>query len=263
MLSSAQVIGRLSWGGSIGLVMAVAIAYFLAARLSLALLEPDGVAVFWPAAGIASGLLIALGSSVRWPVALGVASATIAANLLGDRSLDASVFFALCNVGEALIIAWLIEHHFGPGFSLDNSRRVLGFFLATAVGTTLSGVGGAAGFVLFHSSGAPILTTWLNWFSSDAIGVITVAPLVIGVARTFDDLPQMSELLQGSLALGVLTLVSAIAFGAPTDNWFSILPLALIFPLLLWPAAHCRPVFAAAAAFRERRRGVPVAELCR
>ena len=98
-------------------------------------------------------------------------------------------------------------------------------------------------------SDAPILTTWLNWFASDAIGVVTVAPLVIGLARTLHDLPEMSELMEGSLALVVLTLVSAIGFGAPTDYWFTILPLTLLFPLLLWPAAHCRPVFAAAATF--------------
>jgi hypothetical protein len=37
--------------GAIGLAVAVGIAYFVAAQLSLALLaKPDGVAVFWPAA---------------------------------------------------------------------------------------------------------------------------------------------------------------------------------------------------------------------
>ena len=250
MLKRVQAIGFPSWAGSIGLAIAVAITYFLAARLSLALLtEPDGVAVFWPAAGIASGILIALGRGARLPVAVGVMAATITANLLGDRNVGSAIVFALCNAGEAMIIAWLIEYHFGSGFSLDSPRRVLGLFLATAVGTAISGIGGTAGFILFHSSDAPILTTWLNWFASDAIGVVTVAPLVIGLARTLHDLPEMSELVEGTLALVVLALVSAIGFGSPTDYWFTILPLALLFPLLLWPAAHCRPVFAAAATF--------------
>src|SRR6476646_6900210 len=71
------------WVG--GLALAVAITYFLAARLSLFLLtEPDGVAVFWPAAGVSSGLLIALGREARWPVAIGTILATIAANLTSD-----------------------------------------------------------------------------------------------------------------------------------------------------------------------------------
>ena len=250
MLKRVQAIGYPSWVGSIGLTIAVAVTYFLAARLSLALLtEPDGVAVFWPAAGIASGLLIALGPGARLPVAVGVMAATVTANLLGDRNVGSAIVFALCNAGEAMIIAWLIEYHFGSVFSLDSSRRVLGLFLATAVGTAISGIGGTAGFILFHGSDAPILTTWLNWVASDAIGVVTVAPLVIGLARTLHDLPEISELVQGTLALVVLALASAIGFGAPTDYWFTILPLTLLFPLLLWPAAHCRPVFAAAATF--------------
>ena len=41
------------WNYSLVMTIALAIAYFLAARLSLILLtEPDGVAVFWPAAGV-------------------------------------------------------------------------------------------------------------------------------------------------------------------------------------------------------------------
>lgn len=64
------------------LAILVGIAYFLAARLSLVLLtKPDGVAVFWPAAGVASGLLIALGPSARWSVAAGTMVATVLANL--------------------------------------------------------------------------------------------------------------------------------------------------------------------------------------
>jgi hypothetical protein len=56
--------GALTYGRfvSIGVAAAVGLAYFLAGDLSrLLLLEPEGVVVFWPAAGISSGLLIALG----------------------------------------------------------------------------------------------------------------------------------------------------------------------------------------------------------
>jgi hypothetical protein len=65
------------------------LAYFLTARFSVRLiLEPSGVAVFWPAAGISSGLLIALGPRARWPVLAGVVVATIATHLIiNDLSL--------------------------------------------------------------------------------------------------------------------------------------------------------------------------------
>src|SRR5258708_13275751 len=54
--------------GTIGLASAVGIAYFFAAQLSLALLpEPVGVAVFWPAAGVSSGVLTSLRRDARLP----------------------------------------------------------------------------------------------------------------------------------------------------------------------------------------------------
>src|SRR6516162_971722 len=40
-----------------GLTVTVGVAYFLAARLSLLQLTETGVAIFWPAAGISSGIL--------------------------------------------------------------------------------------------------------------------------------------------------------------------------------------------------------------
>src|SRR3984893_1239326 len=93
-------LGRQPLASEAGVVVTVgvAVAYFVAARLSLALLEPvDGVAVFWPAAGVASGILIAFGSAAQWPVVVGVMAATIAANLLGDRNIGNSVFSAVAN----------------------------------------------------------------------------------------------------------------------------------------------------------------------
>src|SRR5581483_2178869 len=100
---------------SIGLAAAVGIVYFLAARLSLVLLtKPDGVAVFWPAAGVAAGVLIALGPSARWPVAAGALAATIVANLLGDRTLWSAIVFGLCNALEAVLAAGFVSHYFGP-----------------------------------------------------------------------------------------------------------------------------------------------------
>ena len=106
------------WMNSLWLALIVGTVYFLAAKLSLSLLTPDGVAVFWPAAGVAAGALIALGPIARLAVVVGTVVATIVANLLGDRNLWTAIVFALCNAGEALITAGLIERYFGSGFRL-------------------------------------------------------------------------------------------------------------------------------------------------
>ena len=120
-------IGLTRWGGSIGLAVAIGIVYFIAARLSLALLtKPEGVAVFWPAAGVSAGALIALGDRARWPVITGTVAATVVANLLGDRNLAGAILFGLCNAGEAVLSASLIGHFFGPDFRLNKLRNVAG-----------------------------------------------------------------------------------------------------------------------------------------
>jgi PAS domain S-box-containing protein len=238
------------WAGSIGLAVAVGIAYFLSARLSLALLtKPDGVAVFWPASGVAAGVLIALGPGARLPVAAGAIVATIVANLLGDRTLVSSIVFGLCNAGEAVLTAWLIEHYFSSGFSLDRLSHVLGLLAAAVVGTAVSGIGGTMGFKYFHGSTAPVLTTWQHWFASDALGIVTVAPLLIGLAAAARNPPPRSELIEGGVALVALAMMSALVIFIPREPWATVVPIALLFPLLLWLAASCRPVFASAAAF--------------
>jgi PAS domain S-box-containing protein len=238
------------WASSIGLAMAVGIVYFLAARFSLFLLtKPDGVAVFWPASGVAAGVLIALGPRAKWPVAIGAATATIAANLLGDRSVAGAVTFALCNAGEALLTAGLIERQFGLRFTLHSVRRVLGLLAAAVLGSAISGIGGVVGFKLFHFPTASSLTIWQHWFASDGLGILTVAPLLIGAAAAARDPPSTNEVLEGTVALIAITLTITLVIFLPHASFATVVPIALLFPLLLWLAARCRPVFAAAAAF--------------
>src|SRR5262245_21213100 len=237
--------------GAIGLAFAVAVAYFLAAQLSLALLaEPDGVAVFWPAAGVSSGVLVALGRDARLPVAGGAMVATVVANLMGDRNISSAAAFALCNAGEALLTAWLIERYFGSGFSLDRLRNVLSLVAAAVLAAAASGLGGMVAYKLFHSPTASIWTTWYHWFASDAVGIITVAPLVIGLVRALREPPRRNEILEGIVALVALAAVMIVIIVLlPPEPWQTVRPAALLLPVLLWLTARCKPVFAAAAAF--------------
>ena len=240
-----------AWGWiSLGwLAVVVCGLYVLSARLSLSLLTPDGVAVFWPAAGVAAGALIAFGPRTRWAVVVGTIVATVVANLLGDRNVVSSIVFALCNAGEALLTAGLIERYFGSPFSLDRLRHVLGLLAAAMVATAISGIGGTLGFVLLHGATTSAFDTWQNWFASDALGIVTTAPLVIGLASAAREPPGSSETLEGLSALAALIILSVVAVAVPWEPWTTVAPIALLFPVLLWIAARCRPLFAAAAAF--------------
>jgi len=238
------------WIDPVGLAIAVGIAYFLAARLSLLLLtKPDGVAVFWPAAGVSSGVLISLGSRALLPVIAGTMAATVAANLLGDRNVLSAMVFALANAVEAGLVAALIERYFGPLFSLDRLRNVIGLLAAAIVATAISGIVGTLGFGIFHTSPASFATIWQHWLLSDALGIVTIAPLLIGLGAALRDPPPHSEVTEGAAVLVMLIIASGIIVLLPREPWMAVLPAGLFFPLLLWVTARCRPVFAAAAAF--------------
>jgi signal transduction histidine kinase len=234
------------WTGSVVLAILVGIAYFLASRLSLILLtKPDDVAVFWPAAGVAAGILIALGPGTRLPVAVGTIVASIPANLLGVWGLWTSIVFALCNAGQVLLMSVLIERYFGSPFSLGRLRQVLGLVAAAIIGTAAAAIGGTIGVVLVEGLTAPPLTIWYHWLTSNLPGIVAVAPLLIGLVSAVRDPPPRGEIIEGVVALVGLTALSGLIIFFPREPWV----IGLLFPLLLWLAARCRPVFAAAAAF--------------
>ena len=132
---------------------------------------------------------------------------------MGDRNIWSALAFGLCNAGEALLVMWLIERWFGPAFNLDSLRRVVGFFAAAAIATATAAAGASVAMKLFGPSTAAFLDVWKVWFASDALGVVTVAPLLIGVAAAVRDAPSWRELLEGTLAVVVVTAVIGISIG--------------------------------------------------
>jgi PAS domain S-box-containing protein len=236
--------------GCLGLTFAVGTAYFVAEQVSLAVLaKSDGVTLFWIAGGVSSGTLVVFGRSARWPVACGVTIATIFASSLRDRNIWISASFALCNVGETLLVAQLIERYFGLPFSLDRVRNVLGLLMVAATATAVSGVAATAAYKVLQEPEASFWTTWQHWFGSGSIGIITVAPLVIGLSEALKRPPPRGEIIEGFVALVALTAVMiVIIILLPQELWEMVAPVALLFPIL-WLAARCQPLFAATAAF--------------
>src|SRR5262245_47259206 len=233
-----------------GKVSAFAAAYFLAAQFGLALrAQPSDVAVFWPASGLAAGLLILLGRRANPTLVMGVVVATFAANLMSDRSLWTSLFKGFCNAGEAVLVSWLVDRWFGHPFSFGHIQRVVGFLAAAGVAAAASAIGGATTMTAFHTA-APFWEVWRAWFLSDGVGIVVVAPLVIGVGQTRrEDLPSLGKLVEGVGMLFLLVSISIYVAVQPTGTWLSFSPGAGGLPLLLYLAARCQPTFAIAGGF--------------
>ena len=239
------------WISTLGAAGGAAILYFFAARLGLALLSAHSdVAVFWPASGIAAGILIVWGRRVLPALVIGVVVGTVAANVMSDRSLLTSLFKGLCNSGEAVLAAWLLEQWFGRPFRFGDLPRVAGFLAAAGLATAASAVGGAATMTLLHpDTTAPYWDVWLAWFLSDGVGIVAVAPLVIGLAEVWREPPSRGEWIEGLGALSLTALACLYTMSHKTGSWLSFSPSALVLPLLLWLTTRRQPIFGVAGAF--------------
>ena len=101
---------------------------------------------------------------------------------------------------------------------------------------------------LLHTP-APFSDVWRDWFLSDGIGIVSVAPFVIGLGQMYNQPPVRREVIEGLGALALLVVVSGYVVSHPTSSWLSFSPGAAVLPLLLWLGARCPPTFAIAGAF--------------
>ena len=240
---------RRSWIGLVTLTIALGVAYFLVAHFSLLLAAKVGAVIVWPAAGISAGVLIALGRDARWPVVVATGTATIAAGLMNGRPAWILIIFSLCTAGEALLIAWLIEHNFGRYFSLGRLRHVLGFLAAAVVGAGVT-AGVATLAKLINNSNQPIWIIWEQWFFGDLGGLVAVSPFLIGLIAALQSPPSRGELIEGVASVVAIGMTTGMIILLLPESWWEMcLLVAVLFPMLLWPAARCQPVFALAAAF--------------
>src|SRR5208337_1152537 len=222
--------------------------YFLAAWLAVPLTTPEGVAQFWPAGGIAIGFLIVLGRTARLPVAAGIALASILANVLTGRTAPACFAFALGNVGEALLVAALIERWFPQPFELDRFSNVLGLFGAAAIGTVAWQAVAAVAIELSGHTAAPFIFLWSRLVWANIAGIVMVAPLALGLAAATRKPPSRREVIEGTAVLAFHMLASAHAFALlplGLGRWMLLAPFTSQLPLLLWLSVRCGPLFAA------------------
>ena len=234
------------WLARVGALAAI---YVVAGRLGLMMDAVGGFATLvWPAAGIALAALLLFGSNL-WP---GVALGAFAVNFMAGAPAPVALGIALGNTLEAVLGAWALRSI--PGFrnEMERLQDVLGFILlaaglSTVVAATI-GVGS-----LFLGGVVPaegLSATWSAWWMGDAIGELTVAPLLL----TWGSLPRVRDALQrpveaAALAV-ILPLMGVLIFtGQRSGEASAFLQPYLLAPPLLWAALRFQQRGAVTALF--------------
>ncbi len=198
---------------TLGLPLALTIILFAISWLSIVLTRNwMSVATLWPVNAIILAVLlrstVSAGRCVS--VLLGGAVAIGLANVAVGNGAGLSTALALANILE-VVIAWaLLVKLQTDTADLARLRNLIVFIIVAAgFAPAVSATAGAA--AVAAANAVPWIPIWANWYASDALGMIIVAPFLLGLrAMDWRALHVGERLGEAASVLAVLVLAAAI-----------------------------------------------------
>jgi len=216
-------------------IAGVAIAYFLAAKIGLALATVGvTVTLVWPPSGVAVAAMLLRGPRV-WP---GVMIGAFAANATTDAPLGVAVFTAIGNPLESVVAATLLSRVGAFDAALERARDVIsltifGAAIPAMVGATI-GVAGLLSAGVVPQSGVP--AAWFTWWGGDAMGILLVTPLILAWFARPPRAAPFARYLEISALLTIAGAAAFLVFGGLLPGHVTAPLLYVAFPLLIWAA---------------------------
>jgi len=230
-------------GRQLGTLVALAVAYFLAAELGMRFAyTPPGVSAIWLPAGIALAAVLIFG---RW-IWVGLFVGSLGVGLASANGPLLAILIASGTTLEAVLGAYLLDRYAQGWQFVDRPVDVFRFAVLAALGSTALGAALGVGSLTVTGAARPpqVGMAWLTWWMGDASGIFVITPLIVvlGVRDWIRwDLRRVLE----SLVLLILTLALALFVfvrDAAVSHPLAYLPM----PLFIW------------AAFRFGQRGAAV-----
>lgn len=171
------------WWRYLGTVALLALAYGIAGKLGLLVAIPPGYATpIWPAAGIALGGLLLLGTRV-WPsVWLGSFVVCVWFHR-GEPTYVLGIVIASGSTLQAVAGAWMVRRWVGFPDPLVQERRILVFLAVAGPGQAL--VNATISVCALPLTGvtplADVPLNWFTWWVGDSLGGIVFTPLLLSL----------------------------------------------------------------------------------
>lgn len=219
----------------------IGLLYFLSGHLALYVTnDEDGIAMFWPASGIAAGAIAALGMRNRWPILSAIVIGTFVANLQGRWGFALIAVLAFCNALECLLFGSVLRALDRSRSQLESLGGVVAFFAAAGIGAAIPAIVAAIALEYLTVSSMPWSQTWFTWFKSDLLGIVVVAPLIITLPAFIKTPPRPRIVLEGVVALMVAVATSYMHLAAHSPVSLQIHPrrCCCFPPSSGWPPAR-------------------------
>jgi len=223
-----------------------AAAYYECARLGYLFAIPHGIVTLWPASGLMLGLLL-VSNRRDWPaLVVGGVVGSISSDMRSGFHTSFVIAAAFANAIEWLSAASLVRWRLKRRMTLTTLRDVwelagTAAVLSNAVTALLGGL------ALSFEFGRALPHTWFVWWIGDGLGMLVVAPVVIGAARASDwRRRSLANWIEIAVGLTILFVVSLVALGA-IRPWTVQPGSYATIPLILWAALRFGPGGAATA----------------
>lgn len=205
------------------LLVGVFAAYYVVGRASLRLsLVETNVTPLWPPTGIAVVALFLLGNRA-WPA---VAVAALAVNATVSGSPAAALAIGAGNTAAPLLAASLLRAvRFDP--RLGRARDAVVLVAVALTATLVSATTGSLALVASDAvSSHEFAGAWSVWWAGDAMGILSVAPVLWTVSRLRTPLVvPWRTTVELAATLAALTVATLIAVHSDQPRLFLVLPL--------------------------------------
>jgi signal transduction histidine kinase len=227
----------------VGGAVALAVAYYAAAKVGQSLRYTASVAAMWPPAGVGIAALYLFG--LRWWPGV----------FLGDLLINAEQHFAdpaiplgsllgqqTGNMAEIVVGALLLARLIGRRAALDRVDQVVGMVVALAVAAAISATVGTVSMLsggIVDAAGTP--TFWRTWWLGDLSGALVVVAVALAWSRSPIAAWRRLRTLEGALMLASVGLLGVLAVTIEDPVTY------VVFPALIWAALRFGPPGAALA----------------
>lgn len=211
------------WASGIPGVVALCIFVFAASWWGIASHHSGRIACIWLASPVVLSVLLR-SPTHRWPRWIG---ALVVGNFAADLAAGDDVWLAAgltaSNLSEVLLAAGVLARVFGTEIDLTRTRDLRWFVLGAALlGPAAAGIPAA---LILQGRGEHFVSAWLTWFSADALGILTVTPLIsICTPLRLRDVPSAAR---REIAAWMLVLAAVLALAFSQNA----------YPLLFLPVA--------------------------
>ncbi|MDX2092922.1 MAG: MASE1 domain-containing protein [Kofleriaceae bacterium] len=136
-----------------------------------------GVSAVWPGSGVWLAMVLLSPKQLRTATILTILSVSLIADWYLAGRLDVTLGYVTSNALEVTLGAWAMERLRGPRPTFTRAADILALIFVTTIVNAVSTLPGAWAGTRYGT--ADLWSSYATWWTSDALGILLVTPLVV------------------------------------------------------------------------------------